>query len=303
MTFFIMGGTGFVGLHLITWLLEQGHRVTALARGPKSAQRLPASCQTVLGDPLRSGPWQSRAGQCDVVINLVGRSIMTRWSAASKQEIMNTRVLSTRMAVAALLPDRATTLINANAVGYYPLRGDEEFTETDPPGSGFLAEVCQRWQEEAEEARQKGARVVIARFASVLGQGGGPMPQLLPLFQKGLGGRLGRGNQWFTWIHVLDLCRALEFAAQHEDIAGPMNCCAPRCVTNAEFTRALGRVLRRPTIFPAPAFAIRLLLGEVAQVVLQGVKVTPKVLERAGFTFLFPDLEAALRDLVHKETT
>ncbi len=301
MTFFIMGGTGFVGRHLITLLLEQGHAVTALARGSKSAKRLPAGCQTVLGDPLQSGPWQARAGQSDVVINLVGRSIMTRWNTSAKQEIMDTRVLSTRMAVAALLPDRATTLINANAVGYYPLRGDAEFTEADPPGTGFLAEVCQRWQEEAEKARQKGARVVIARFASVLGQGGGSMRQLLPLFQKGLGGRLGSGNQWFPWIHVLDLCRALEFAAQHEDIVGPMNCCAPQYVTNAEFTRTLGRVLRRPTIVPAPAFAIRLILGEVAQVVLQGVKVAPKVLQQAGFAFLFPGLEAALRDLVPKE--
>lgn len=302
MRFFIMGGTGFVGRHLITWLLDQNHAVTALARESKSAERLPAACRTVLGDPLQPGRWQDHAGQCDVLVNLVGRSIMTRWNAASRAEIMDTRILSTRMAVDALSPDRPATLINANAVGYYPLEGQGEYAETDSPGTGFLAEVCQRWQEEAEKGREQGARVIVARFASVLGRGGGAISQLLPLFQKGLGGRLGRGDQWFSWIHVLDLCRALEFAALRVDIAGPVNCCAPQLVTNAEFTRTLGRVLHRPTIFPAPAFAVRLMLGEAAQVVLHGVRVAPGVLRRTGFAFQFPGLEAALRDIAAKET-
>lgn len=298
MTFFIMGGTGFVGRHLIAWLLKQGHQVTALARGRKSLEGLPAGCQGLLGDPLQSGDWQRQAGQADVLINLVGRSIMTRWNESSKKDILETRVLSTRMAVAALRSERPATLINANAVGYYPLKGSGEFSEDSPPGEGFLADVCQSWQQEAEKAQDKGGRVVSARFATVLGAGGGAMSRMLPVFRLGLGGRLGSGRQWFPWIHVLDLCRALEFVALHEDLSGPVNCCAPQFVTNVEFTRSLGRILRRPTILPVPAFLLRLALGEVAQVMLQGAKIAPKALEKAGFRFLFPELDGALRDLV-----
>jgi uncharacterized protein len=301
MTFFIMGGTGFVGRHLIAWLLEQGHSVQALARGQKSLERLPEGCQGVLGDPLQSGDWQQLAGQADVLVNLVGRSIMTRWNQASKKDILETRSLSTRMAVAAVSRERPATLINANAVGYYPLTGEGEYTEDSPAGDGFLAEVCQSWQQEAEQARAKGARVVIARFATVLGADGGAMAQMLPAFRRGLGGRLGSGKQWFAWIHVLDLCRILEFAAQHKDVSGPVNCCAPQFVTNAEFTRALGRILRRPTILPVPALALRLALGEVAQVVLQGAKIAPKALADAGFAFRFPRLKEALRDIAGQE--
>jgi uncharacterized protein (TIGR01777 family) len=302
MTFFIMGGTGFVGRHLIAWLLKQGHQVTALARGRQSLEGLPAGCQGLLGDPLQSGDWQQQAGQADTLINLVGRSIMTRWNESSKKDILETRVLSTRMAVAALKSERPATLINANAVGYYPLQGSGEFSEDSPPGQGFLADVCQSWQQEAEKAQDKGGRVVIARFATVLGAGGGAMSRILPVFRLGLGGRLGSGRQWFPWIHVLDLCRALEFVALHENLSGPVNCCAPQFVTNAEFTRSLGRTLSRPAILPVPALGLRLALGEVAQVILQGTKIAPKVLEKAGFRFRFPELEAALRDIAGQST-
>lgn len=298
MTFFIMGGTGFVGRHLIAWLLEQGHEVAALARGRGSLERLPAGCRGILGDPLRPGDWQTQAGRADVLINLVGRSIMTRWNESSKKEILETRVLSTRTAVAALPQDRPAVLINANAVGYYPLEGSGEFTEDSPPGQGFLADVCQSWQQEAEKARAKGARVVIARFATVLGADGGAMARMLPAFRLGLGGRLGSGRQWFSWVHVLDLCRIIEFAALRRELSGAVNCCAPQFVTNAEFTRALGRILRRPAVLPVPSLALRLVLGEVAQVVLQGAKIAPRVLEKAGFGFRFPEVESALQDII-----
>lgn len=297
MTFFIMGGTGFVGKHLIVWLVKQGHTVVALARGQKSLERLPAGCRGILGDPLRPGDWQVQAGQADVMVNLLGRSIMTRWNDESKRDILETRVQSTRMAVAAVSPERPMILINANAVGYYPMDGGE-FAEDGPAGAGFLAEVSQRWQFEAEKARDKGSRVVIARFGTVLGADGGAMARMLPVFRLGLGGRLGSGNQWFAWIHVLDLCRALEFMALQDSLTGPVNCCAPQFVTNAEFTRALGRVLHRPALLPVPALILKLALGEVAQVVLKGAKIVPKALEKAGFAFRFSKLEAALQDIV-----
>ncbi|HDQ41044.1 MAG TPA: TIGR01777 family protein [Desulfonatronum sp.] len=303
MTFFIMGGTGFVGRHLIAWLQKQGHSVMALARKEKSLARLPDGCRAVLGDPLRSGDWQQQAREADVLINLVGRSIMTRWNDASKKQILETRILSTRMAVEALVPERPAVLINANAVGYYPQGRNSVVTEKDPAGEGFLAEVCQIWQDEANKAMAKNARVVIARFGTVLGADGGAMAQMLPVFRKGLGGRLGSGRQWFAWIHILDLCRALEFAARNKNLSGPINCCAPQSVTNAEFTKAMGRTLHRPVILPVPAFLIRLALGDVAQAVLQGAKIVPKALENAGFAFRFPNLEGALEDIVGEKTS
>ncbi|WP_045219600.1 TIGR01777 family oxidoreductase [Desulfonatronum thioautotrophicum] len=302
MHFFILGGTGFVGRHLINWLLQQGHKVEALGRNPKSLDRLPAGCEGVHGDPLQPGDWQTMAGQADVVINLVGRSIMTRWNDATRKEILETRVQSTRMAVQALSGEhgRGKVLINANAVGYYPLDSTREFAEDGPAGTGFLADVAQAWQAEAEKARAFGVRVVIARFGTVLGPDGGAMAQLLPLFRKGLGGRLGSGEQWFPWIHVLDLCRAMEFMAQHPELDGPVNCCAPQPASNTYFTRALGGLLRRPTIFPVPAFVLKLAMGEVAQVVLQGAKIVPKALIDAGFAFRFGLLEGALRDIIRQ---
>jgi uncharacterized protein len=299
MRFFLMGGTGFMGGHLIAWLLKQNHVVQALARNQKSLDRLPQGCLGVLGDPMRPGAWQQEAGKSEVLINLVGRSIMTRWNDASKKDILESRVLSTRMAVQAIAEHQGSLkiLINANAVGYYPQDAFGEYAEDGPVGQGFLAEVAQKWQQEAEKAAASNARVVVARFGTVLGADGGAMAQMLPMFRKGLGGRLGSGKQWFPWIHVRDLCRAVEFMAMQETLVGPVNCCAPEAVTNEQFTRTLGKVLRRPTIFPVPAFAIKLALGEVGQVVLQGAKIVPKALLDAGFSFQFATLEAALQDI------
>ncbi|GAB6059602.1 TIGR01777 family oxidoreductase [Desulfonatronum parangueonense] len=302
MQFFIMGGTGFVGGHLIAHLLRQGHAVQALGRSSNSLERLPQGCKGVLGDPSQPGPWRDQASQADVVINLTGRSIMTRWTEQARKEIMDSRVQSTRMAVLALAESQkeGKTLINANAVGYYPQNSAKEFTEDGPRGTGFLGDVAQAWQQEAEKARTHGTRVVIARFGTVLGPDGGAMAKLLPVFRKGLGGRLGSGKQWFPWIHVQDLCAALEFAALKSEMDGPVNCCAPENVTNAEFTRTLGGVLRRPTIFPVPGFAIKVAMGDVGQVLLQGSKVVPKALLDAGFSFRFGTIESALRDIVQQ---
>ncbi|SDB27164.1 hypothetical protein SAMN05660653_01317 [Desulfonatronum thiosulfatophilum] len=302
MQFFIMGGTGFVGGHLIAQLLRQGHTVHALGRSSNSLERLPQGCKAVLGDPAQPGPWQEQAAQADVLINLTGRSIMTRWNDDAKKEILESRVQSARMAVQALAGSQkeGKTLINANAVGYYPQDSAKEFAEEGPRGTGFLAEVAQAWQQEAEKARTHGTRVIVARFGTVLGPDGGAMAKMLPVFRKGLGGRLGSGKQWFPWIHVHDLCAALEFAALKSEMDGPVNYCAPENVTNEQFTRTLGKVLRRPTIFPVPGFAIKVALGDVGQVLLQGSRVVPKALLNAGFSFQFGNLESALRDIVHQ---
>ncbi|NDY42288.1 TIGR01777 family protein [Dissulfurirhabdus thermomarina] len=301
MRFFVMGGTGFVGTALLCHLVQAGHEVAALVRSAAGEKTLPPGVAAVAGNPLEPGGWQEPAAAADVLVNLVGRPIFARWTPTVRREILETRVRSTRMAVAALArraPGAGGTLINANAVGWYRGGSDEILAEDAPPGDGFLAEVARSWQAEAEKARDHGTRVVVTRFGTVLGPGGGALDRLLPPFRFGLGGRLGSGRQWFSWIHVADLARAVTFLAERKDLEGPVNLAAPNPVRNAEFTRALARVLHRPALLPVPAPLLRLLLGEVAEVILRGERVVPKRLLEAGFEFRFPTVEAALRDIL-----
>jgi uncharacterized protein (TIGR01777 family) len=299
MQFFLIGGTGFVGTPLIRHLLKNGHTVTALIRRAAKAENLPPGTTPSLGDPLETGSWQEQAAASDVIINLAGKPIMTKWTGKAREEIMASRIRSTRMAVEAIPRDRAPgmTLINANAVGYYEV-GDAVVAENGPAGKGFLAEVAKAWQVEAEEGAKKGARVVIARLGAVLGRGGGVLGQMLPPFQLGLGGRLGSGRQWFSWIHIHDLCKAFLFAAERKEISGPVNVCAPNPVTNRELTRTLSRILSRPAVLPVPGFILRLAIGDAAEIALEGQRVIPSVLEKTGFAFDYPTLEEALRDLL-----
>ncbi len=300
MKVFVTGGSGFVGTTLCARLLAAGHAVTILTRSSRGAGRLPPGAQACLGDPTSPGPWQQTAALHEAFVNLAGASIFARWTPGYKEQIRASRINTTRNLVDALArrpPGRPAVLISASAVGYYGPRGDQELSEQDPAGVGFLAEVCKAWEAEAQAAARLGARVVCARFGIVLGNGGGALGQMLPLFRLGLGGPLGSGRQWFSWIHQADLVEALLFCLEQE-LSGPANCCAPEPVTNRELTRALGRVLRRPAILPAPGFAVRLVLGEMGSVVLSGQRVIPSALTRAGFMFHFPELEGALRDLL-----
>ena len=300
MKFFVMGGTGFVGGFLIRHLFKKGHEVTALVRCAAKADNLPSGTNSITGDPLEPGQWQKKAAQADVIINLVGKPIMTRWTGAARKEIMETRVLSTRRAVEAIPEKQAheITLINANAVGYYGFTKDAIITEESPAGEGFLAEVTKSWQEEAEVAGEKGARVVIARLGAIIGRGGGALAQMLPSFQYGLGGRLGSGKQWFPWMHIHDLCRAILFVAEKAEISGAVNMSSPNPVTNIELTKTLARELKRPAILPVPGFVLKLAIGGAAEIALEGQRVIPGILEKQGFDFNFPTLEEALRDLL-----
>lgn len=300
MKFFIMGGTGFVGGSLIRHLLKKGHEVTALVRSAAKAENLVSGANSIVGNPLEPGQWQKEAAQTDVIVNLVGKPIMTRWTGTARREILETRVLSTRMAVKAIpeKQDHGITLINANAVGYYGFTRDAIITEKSPAGEGFLAEVTKSWQREAEVAGEKGARVVIARLGAIIGCGGGALAQMLPSFQYGLGGRLGSGKQWFPWMHLHDLCRAILFVAEKMEISGAVNMCSPNPVTNIELTKALARKLKRFAILPVPGFVLKIAIGGAAEIALKGQRVIPGVLERQGFDFNFPTLEEALRDLL-----
>ena len=301
MKIFIAGGTGFLGQALIRKLLQEGHAVTALARSPKKLGDLTPHIRVVSGSPLVPGPWQEELAGQDVVINLTGTSIFTRWTSSAKEMILHSRIDSTRNIVEAI-PDHPAaplTFINTSASGFYGLCGDEEKYEDGLPGSDFLASVCKRWEEEANRAQGK-ARVISMRIGVVLGKNGGALAKMLPAFRLGVAGKLGHGRQWFPWIHLDDLTSAILFCMKHSEIAGPVNLSAPVPVRNGEFTRILGTVLHRPTFLAVPGFAVRLVLGEMSSVVLEGCRMMPGVLTANGFSFRFPSLQPALEDILKK---
>jgi uncharacterized protein len=227
-------------------------------------------------------------------VNVAGR----RWTSAYRREILESRVTPTH-ALATLLTElkaKPAVLVCASAIGIYGNRGDEVLTETSLPGSGFLPEVCVAWERATQPASDAGIRVVHVRFGVVLSPEGGALAQMLPLFRALLGGRLGSGRQWLSWVALPDAIRAIEFALQTASLSGPVNVVAPNPITNVEFTRALGRSLNRPTLLPAPGFALRLAFGEMAPAtILASERVLPDRLSAAGFHFEYPEIEAALR--------
>ncbi len=299
MKVFITGGTGFVGAYLSRELALQGHEVTILTRKERAPDPAQPGIGYLVGDPTREGPWMTAAPEHDWIINLAGASIFKRWSPAYKQEIFESRIRTTRNLVKALAGgDRRQFFCSTSAVGYYGPRGDEVLTEDSPQDSYFLASLSEDWEAEALKAAELGIRVVITRFGIVLGRGGGALGQMAPIFRRFLGGPLGKGTQWFSWIHQADQVRAFNFVQEHPEIHGPVNFTAPQPVRNRELTKALGRVLHRPTIMPAPEFIMRLVLGEFADALLTGQRVIPKKLLDAGFRFNFPTIEEALVDLL-----
>ncbi|MEW6658741.1 MAG: TIGR01777 family oxidoreductase [Thermodesulfobacteriota bacterium] len=299
MKIFITGGTGFVGTFLTRELARHGHEVTILSRREIPPDPACPAISFLTGDPTREGPWMSVVPEHDWIINLAGASVFTRWSAAHKEEIYDSRIFTTRNLVAALAPgDRRQLFCSTSAIGYYGPRGDEDLAEESPPGDDFLARLAQDWEAEALKAQDLGVRVVVTRFGLVLGRGGGVLGQMAPLFKRFLGGPVGPGTQWFSWIHRLDHARAFLFIKDHPEIQGAVNFTAPQPVRNRELARALGRVLHRPSFLPAPAFMLRLILGEFAEVVLTGQKVLPQKLLAAGFNFDFPAIDGALENLL-----
>lgn len=298
----VAGATGFIGRPLVRSLIGSGHRVTVLTRrAPDDARSsLPREAAVVRWAPDHGDvPLPS---DTDAVINLAGATIARRWSTNAKELIVNSRLSATGAVVRALgelmnVDSRPRVLINASAVGYYGPRGDEQVTESDGPGNDFLAEVCRRWEATAAVARSFGVRVILLRTGLVLGHGGALKQMMLP-FHLFAGGPLGSGRQWMPWIHMDDCIALIRFALQTDGFHGPMNVSAPTPVQNREFAGVLGRVMRRPSFVPAPAFAMRALLGEMATMVLTGQRAVPKAALHAGYTFKFADLETALRDLI-----
>ena len=274
----ITGATGFIGRALSARLTAAGHRTTALS--------------------VRETPRAEDLRGCDAVVNLAGEPVAQRWTKAARERIVNSRVQGTRHLVTALRQQPPQVLVSASAVGYYGSRGDEILTENSPPANDFLAEVCVEWEREAHAAEEFGVRVVTPRFGVVLGgaagKPGGALKQMLLPFKLGVGGRLGSGRQWTSWIHLDDIVSLIEFAIANPTLRGPLNATAPNPVTNVEFTRALGHVLHRPAILPVPAAALKLLFGEMSQVLLASQRAIPETAVNAGFSFRYSDVDSAL---------
>lgn len=299
MNVFMTGGTGFVGSFLSKNLALKGHDITILTRKERHSVPAHSRIRFVTGDPKEEGPWMAAVPQHDWIINLAGASINARWTEEVKKTIYNSRILSTRNLVNALAAgDRVKLFCSTSAPGYYGARGDEELTEESPPGEDFLAQVARDWEAEALKARDLGIRTVITRFGIVLGKGGGFLEQLVPLFKSFVGGPVGSGQQWLSWIHQQDQVRAFLFLLEHPELAGPVNFTAPNPVRNRDFAKALGKALDRPAFLPVPGFMLRLVYGEFADVALTGQKVLPQKLLAAGFEYHFPTLDQALQDLL-----
>jgi uncharacterized protein len=300
MNVFIIGGLGFVGRNLSAFFLQKGQRVTAVGvrKNPELIDH--PDFRYLSADTTQTGAWQQELGDQQVIINLAGKSIFKRWTDSYKKQIMNSRILTTRNLVNALPAGSQIVLCSTSAVGYYGSRGDEILTEETPSGDDFLAEVGKNWEQEALRAQAKGVRVVLTRFGIVLDRDGGAMAKMIPAFRFFLGGPLGNGEQWFPWIHMHDLLAAYQFVIEHAEVGGPVNFCAPQPVRNRELAAKLGTALNRPAFMPAPAFMIKILLGEFGQSLLNSQRAVPDKLEKLNFKFKYADMDSALSEIVHR---
>ncbi len=293
----LTGATGFIGGHLVQKLTAFGHRLTILTRNPRGTGTNPR----FLAWDTRSAP-PAEAVEADAIIHLAGESVAQRWTEQVKKRIRTSRILPTRAIVdgMAAAKKKPAVLISASAIGIYGPGRDQELTEQSAAGAGFLEDVSVEWERESARAVSLGVRVVNPRFGIVLGRDGGALASMLPPFKAGVGGRLGSGDQWMSWIHIDDATTLLLFALTHSAIQGPVNVTAPNPVKNAEFTSELARVVKRPALIPVPKFALHLLFGEMADVLLSSQRVIPEVALSAGFHFQFETLGSALEDLLGK---
>ncbi|MBM3746613.1 MAG: TIGR01777 family protein [Acidobacteria bacterium] len=291
----LTGASGFIGRRLIERLRAGGHALHVLGR--RAAAGLPFSFWDAGGENL---PPEESLREADAVVHLAGEPVAQRWTAEAKRRIRATRVDGTRRLVDALarLARRPAVLACASAIGIYGSRGEEILDESSTPGDGFLAGVCQEWEQAAAGAEALGVRVARLRIGVVLGRDGGALARILRPFKVGFGGRLGNGRQWMSWIHLDDLVELLRFAVETPALRGPVNAVAPGAVTNAEFTRHLAAELNRPAPFPVPAFTLRAIFGEMASVLLDSQRVAPTAALSAGFRFGHPELAPALRQLL-----
>jgi uncharacterized protein (TIGR01777 family) len=300
----IAGATGFVGQRLVQRLRQDNHSLVVLTREISHARSCFPSAEypnleIVPYTPKRSGDWQAKISGCDAVVNLAGAPIDRRWSPEWKHEIFESRQLTTRMLVEAIAKaeEKPAVLVNASAIGYYGTSETETFDETSASGRDFLASVCETWESEASKVKESGTRLAILRLGIVLGHGGAISKMLMP-FQMFAGGPIGSGHQWFSWVHIDDVVGLILAAIADDRYAGTYNATAPNPIRMSALCQTLGEVLHRPSWLPVPPFALELLLGEGAQVVLQGQQVLPRKTLEAGYTYAYDSVKPALQSIV-----
>lgn len=297
----VTGATGFIGKRLVRKL----DRPVVLSRDPDRARQSLGDVEAIAWSGEAPAPAAAFA-EVEAIFHLAGEPVAEgRWTAEKKRRIMDSRKLGTANLVAGLKASGAQprALVSASAVGWYGDRGDETLTESSAPGNDFLAQVCRAWEAAAKPAEDLGVRVTNPRIGIVLGPAGGALDKILPIFKLGLGGRLASGRQWMPWAHVDDVVALLLASADNEAYREPYNAVAPNPVVNAEFTRVLASVLHRPALLPAPAFGLRLLIGEFAEILLASQRALPKVAEQNGYRFLYPDLRRALEDVLYGQAS
>lgn len=301
----IAGGTGFVGTRLVQKLTDAGHNITVFTRSQKQGERIfPKrgfpNVEIVEYNPLQAGSWQTAIASAQAIVNLAGAGIADEpWTPQRKQEILDSRIETTKYIVEAIkqAPTKPQVLINASAVGYYGTSETATFDENSGAGDDFLATVCKRWEATAREVETTPTRLVMLRLGIVLGTGGALGKMLTP-FRLFAGGPLGTGEQWFSWIHIDDLVNLIQEAINSPQYQGVYNAVAPNPVKMSQLCENLGEVMNRPSWLPVPEFALKLLLGEAAQAVLEGQKVLPKRTQEQGFQYQYPKVKSALADIV-----
>ena len=301
MKIIVSGGSGLIGRALVASLAGDGHRAVVLSRRPERLRDLPAGASAAAWDARSADRLAPLVSGADAVVHLAGESIADgRWSDERKRRIRDSRVDSSAAVAEAIAAAEArpAVLLQASAVGFYGDRGDEKLTEESASGDDFLAEICREWEDASAAVEAHGVRRAVLRTGVVLAAEGGALPKMMLPFRLFAGGPVGGGGQYMPWIHLADEVGAIRFLLDNPGASGPFNLTAPEPLTNREFSRVLGRVLRRPSLLPAPAFALKLALGEMSKIVLEGQRALPHRLREAGYRFRFPDAEAALRDLV-----
>ena len=301
----ITGGTGLIGRALVESLSADGHEVIVLSRHPREKDPALPRVRTERWDARTAAGWGHLADGADAIVNLAGASIAGGlWTEAHKRRILDSRLRAGEAVLQAVqeASHRPRVLVQSSGIGYYGFRGDEELTEEDGPGDDFLARVAVAWEAVTQPVEELGLRRVVIRTAGVLSRRGGFLPPMMWPLRLFVGGPLGSGRQWLPWIHIADEVGAIRFLLENEQAAGPYNLAAPHQTTSAEFGRILARTMGRPFYMPAPAFMLRLVLGEMSSLLLEGQRAVPRRLLEQGFTFRFPEAEQALRDVLGRRS-
>jgi uncharacterized protein (TIGR01777 family) len=303
----ISGGTGFLGGPLAEMYAEEGHDVRVLTRSLMAGDTrhdpgtgMPGITRVGWKPDGTSGPWAPIVDGADAIVNLSGESLgARRWTPAAKTAFRNSRLLATRSLAAAIHAAKTPppVFISGSAVGYYGDTGNRPVTESDPPGQDFLAQLCVEWEAEARRAERPGTRIVLLRTGLVLERSGGALPEMMKPFRFFVGGPLGSGRQYMSWVHRLDWVEIVRWIVQTPGVKGAVNATAPYPVTNRHLTRALGRAMRRPSLLPVPGFALKIVVGEFAQSLLTGQRVLPSCAQREGYHFRYPEIEIAFRGI------